>query len=636
MTFPIAVDLEGALAAAGVGVWSWDPKTDQMSMTEAFLNTLGHGSSGRILPQALIHEADRAAFGDALRGAALPADAALPCDCALRVRAADGSYRLLRLRGAAERDEAGDTLRVTGLHEDIVQCQCADERLRLMEEISGTGAWEMTLEPFSFNCSPAASALLGLAPGALPGTQAACLDLFHPGERARVAQAIRVAMRRRGQGGHRAGPFRARIWLADGAARPCVFHAAVQRSASGGSVGLIGTIADATGQNDAALRRKQARKLELMGQFSSGVAHDFNNFLSVIMGNLDLVREAECPADARRYVDEAIAAAHKGEELTRALLGFVHQERVVPGPANLDRTIGDMSGLLQHILPEAIRVEMRTEEKELWPVEIDISAFESALLTLVMNARDSMQGSGTLTIETANHLQPEPSGRDDGSGLAAGYYVMVSLSHTGVEPGQSEPLARADIQVQAGRVGRETAADLVRELVSQAGGHVCMLCHEGGWCRIRLFFPVLALPAKAKAVAAEATGGRFAGRVLLVEDEPLVMRMMERRLCKLGLDCVTAASGAEALRAFEKNGPFDILITDIVMPGSIQGYGLVTHLRRQQPQLPVILMSGYASEDIPQGNACAPGAIRLMKPVSKDALVEALHALLAGARGARF
>ena len=163
-----------------------------------------------------------------------------------------------------------------------------------------------------------------------------------------------------------------------------------------------------------------------------------------------------------------------------------------------------------------------------------------------------------------------------------------------------------------------------------------MLCHEGGWCRIRLFFPVLALPAKAKAVAAEATGGRFAGRVLLVEDEPLVMRMMERRLCKLGLDCVTAASGAEALRAFEKNGPFDILITDIVMPGSIQGYGLVTHLRRQQPQLPVILMSGYASEDIPQGNACAPGAIRLMKPVSKDALVEALHALLAGARGARF
>lgn len=521
------------------------------------------------LPIALIHEADRAALWKALHAAARAPGEDKPCDYTLRVRAGDGACHLVRLRGAAVRNDAGVALRVAGYLEDITESQSGDEQLRLLQEVTDAGAWELTFEPFSLACSPEAGIMLGLEPGKTQSSKAACVALFHPADRRRVERAIGLVTRRRGGAFRRVGPFRARVQHGDGGVRLCDFHCVARRNRLGDVIGLIGTVGDATRQAEAELRRKQSQKLELVGQFASGVAHDFNNFLSVIMGNLDLVRDTDCSPDARRYVEEALAAARKGEGLTRKLLSFARAEDAAPGLANLNRVIGDIDGFLHHILPEAIRVELRPG-KGLWPVELDIAAFENALLNLVVSARDSMEGSGTIVIETANRTLTDASGHGDLAGIAAGRYVMVSVSDTGAKQSQGGPKeAQNPLSANAGWTNCQVGAAVARELAKQAGGHVRVHSGPGNGVTIRLLFPALGSGERAEARTGSGDGGDLSGRVLLVEDEPLVMRMMERRLRKLGLDCVTASSGSEALRCFEKDGPFDLLITDVVMPGAI-------------------------------------------------------------------
>ncbi|MFV0334042.1 MAG: response regulator [Tropicimonas sp.] len=490
MSFPSAVDFERALAAAGIGLWCWDPESDRISLSghlSARLAAVCEEAGGQaLLPLPLIEGTDLAALRAALQ-AAQSQRGDRPCDCLLRIRVADGSACRIRLRGGGIR---GDTVLVAGFLDEVTEQE--------------------------------------------PG-----------------------------------GPGRAES------------------------------------------RSEDTRKLELAGRFSGEVVHDFGNLLSVITGNLDLLREMERSPEARRYVEEALSAAREGEALTRRLLAFLHQAETAPVLVNPGRVIGDMEGMLRHILPEAIAVEL-CSGRDLWPVEIDIASFESALLDLVMTMRDATDGAGRLTITAANHCHAGAAG----GAIPEGRYVAVSISADGARP-----------------VPAASAAPVARAFAGTAGGYLdCPAGPEGEWM-IRLLLPAPGLAGAGEIPPVRAEEAGLSGRVLLVEDEPLVLHMMERRLSKLGLDCVSAPTGAEALRRFDRDGPFDLLVTDIVMPGAIQGPGLVTHLRRQQPDLPVIFVSGYANDDATMGGALPPRAIRLMKPVSKSDLLIALRRQLPG-RGA--
>jgi PAS domain S-box-containing protein len=400
--------------------------------------------------------------------------------------------------------------------------------------------------------------------------------------------------------------------------------------------GLSVYATDITQRVEAEQQLRQAQKMEAVGQLTGGVAHDFNNLLTVIMGNADLLIE-ESGDDARmRVVAEMIqAAAGRGADLTHRLLAFSRRQPLAPRVVDVNQLVIGLEGLLRRTLHEDIEVEM-VRGAGLWRAVVDQAQLESALLNIAINARDAMPAGGKLTIETANvHLDDAYASLHDE--VRAGQYVMIALSDTG-EGMAPEVLARAfDPFFTTKPVGKGSGLGLsmVYGFAKQSGGHVKLYSEHGYGTAVKLYLPRASERQAAEESAAPGAAPVPTGheRIAVVEDEDLVRRFAEAALRDLGYEVTAFATGPDLLRAMEGGLTFDLLFTDIVLPGGMNGRRIAEEVTARLPAVKVLYSSGYTDNAIVHHGRLDEGVTLLNKPFRKAEMARKVRAVLDGQSG---
>jgi PAS domain S-box-containing protein len=375
---------------------------------------------------------------------------------------------------------------------------------------------------------------------------------------------------------------------------------------------------------------RQSQKMEAIGQLTGGIAHDFNNLLTGIIGSLDLVRRrlaANRSDDIPRLMDAASTSAHRAAALTHRLLTFARRQSLDMRPSDINKLVASMQELLERSLGERIELECMLAA-DLWTALTDANQLESALLNLVVNARDAMPEGGRLTIETLN-VQLDDSYTSTFDGVEPGDYVAISVSDTGTGM-PPEVLAKAvDPFFTTKPVGEGTGLGLsvIYGFVKQSRGHLRIYSESGHGTTVKLYLP----RAIHNAVEPANAGGdapRGQGEVvLIVEDDPTVRLIISDALKDVGYKVLVAPDAREALSILQGNDRLDLLLSDVVLP-HINGRKLAEAARGLRPGLKVLFVSGYAEEATVRSDFLAPGMDMLTKPFSLDALAGKVSAML--------
>ncbi len=384
---------------------------------------------------------------------------------------------------------------------------------------------------------------------------------------------------------------------------------------------------------------RQAQKMEAVGQLTGGVAHDFNNLLQALAGCLRMIERRAPAPEVRSLVDAGRQAVDRGAKLVQQLMAFARRQALRPEPVDLrDRVLG-MSELLSRALRGNIEVETEFAPG-LWPVLVDPTQFELAVINLAVNARDAMPKGGRLRVEAANRPAapdaaggPERAGEMGASEMGAGDMVAVTVSDTGIGM-TPEVLARAfEPFFTTKGVGEGSGLGLaqVYGFARQAGGSVILDSVPGAGTRVTLL-----LPRSLEAVTSPAPDGpplpdrtSPGARVLLVEDDPVVASTVAAALEDAGYEVARVATADEAVPLLSSRARIDVLFSDVVMPGRLSGVDLMREARRLRPGLPTVLTTGY-SEEV----AKATGVRVLTKPYRVGDLIRTLEAAMAAARAA--
>lgn len=375
----------------------------------------------------------------------------------------------------------------------------------------------------------------------------------------------------------------------------------------------------------------QSQKNESIGQLTGGVAHDFNNILAVALGSFELLLDSVQSPDQTEIIENGIEACERGAGLTRSLLAFARKSRLEPVLIDLNDVARQAQNWMRRALPESVVVETALLAG-LWPVKLDLSSIESALLNLILNARDAMNGVGKLTIETANVRieQAYIDHRDEP--LEPGRYVMLAVSDTGsgIEPAVLKRIFEPFFSTKPPGQGSGVGLSMVMGFVRQSEGTVQVYSELEHGTTFKLYFPAVGRaafdePQKQPSVSSMQTPR---ARIMLVEDEDRVRAVLEGLLRNAGFDVVAKTSGDSAFASLQEDSEFDLIITDIVMPGKLQGTHLASEIRKANPDFKFIFLSGYAAESMVHGNGLQPEDIRLMKPVRKQELLNAIEKAL--------
>ncbi|KAA2242134.1 hybrid sensor histidine kinase/response regulator [Salinarimonas soli] len=371
---------------------------------------------------------------------------------------------------------------------------------------------------------------------------------------------------------------------------------------------------------------KQAQRLEAVGQLTGGVAHDFNNLLMVINGNVERLRRMGPDERQRRALEAIATAARRGASLTRQLLSFSRRQVHEPTVLDLRRSLPAVQDMLRSSLRGDIAVEIAVAP-DLWPVKVDLSELELAILNIAVNARDAMPDGGRLTVAARNATLA-----DGGVAGLRGDFVALSLTDTGcgIPPDVAARVFEPFFTTK--EVGRGTGLGLsqVYGFAVQSGGTASLASEPGRGTTITLHLPRTREAPAAVDGAPESSVPRDGhGRVLLVEDNAAVAEVTVATLEELGYEVRHAADPAGALRLLEGEGRFDLVVSDIVMPGPVNGVDLARMIRTRHPHMPILLATGYS--EVAQ-SAAEEGFPTLRKPYEAASLREAIRAALAGRR----
>jgi PAS domain S-box-containing protein len=423
-------------------------------------------------------------------------------------------------------------------------------------------------------------------------------------------------------------------WLHhDGRPLDIVHSGAPVREAGERVGGAVYVSEDVTARRKLERQLAQAQKMEAVGQLTGGIAHDFNNILTVITGTIEILADgvADRPglADIAKLIDEA---ATRGAELTRQLLAFARKQPLQPQKTDINALTTEAASLLRPTLGEQVEIES-VLEADAWPTLIDRGQLVTAIINLGINARDAMPGGGKLTLETANVMLDESYARINPD-VHAGPYVMVAVSDTGT----GIPAALLDKVLEpfftTKEVGKGTGLGLsmVYGFVKQSGGHIKIYSEEGHGTSIKLYLPRasdLGLPAAEAAPAAAQEGGQEC--ILVVEDDRMVREHVVAQLNNLGYRTLAAADAAAALALLDGGAEPDLLFTDVIMPGGINGRLLADQALRRRPGLKVLFTSGYTETAIVHHGRLDPGVLLLAKPYRKIDLARMVRKALEAA-----
>jgi CheY-like chemotaxis protein len=370
--------------------------------------------------------------------------------------------------------------------------------------------------------------------------------------------------------------------------------------------------------------------MEAIGQLTGGIVHDFNNLLTVISLNLEMLESKLTDSDHRELLNDAQEATKLGAELTKRLLAFGRRQSLNPTPTNLNTLVADVATLLRRSLGESVETTIRLSE-QLPLVMVDTGQIQNALLNLTINARDAMPNGGQLIIET-NRIEIDFESAAAYADLAPGKYVTLAVTDTGT--GMMQEVCQRAFEpfytTKEVGVGTGLGLSMVYGFVKQSGGHVQICSEVGHGTTVRLYLPEHGGDTQAMVqVASTQAKPAFYGKVVLVvEDNQHVRRVSVRRLKELGLAVIEADSGLAALNVVDRGDPIDVLFTDVVMPGGITGVELAREARRRRPGLKVLFTSGYAEPGALKGNLLSTDLHWLGKPYSIKDLDTKLRELL--------
>jgi CheY-like chemotaxis protein len=351
--------------------------------------------------------------------------------------------------------------------------------------------------------------------------------------------------------------------------------------------------------------------METVGQLTGGIAHDFNNLLAVVLGNLDLALK-RLPDDPklRQLIENSLEAAKRGASLTQRMLAFARRQELKMEPVDVPERVRNMAELLQGSIGPGIEINTRFPLR-IRPAVVDANQLELAVLNLAVNARDAMPAGGTLTIAA----QEARIGADDPSGLKPGEYICLSVTDTG-EGMDEETLKRAvEPFFTTKGIGKGTGLGLsmIHGFAEQSAGRLVLKSVKGKGTTAELWLPVAEQVAqrepKPEPKARPPKRASRKLRVLVVDDDPLVLMNTAAMLEDLGHEVLEASSGEQALRVLRRKNGVDLVITDQLMPG-MTGTQLIAAIRSERPELPIILATGYSELRTPT-DASIP---RLAKP----------------------
>ena len=361
----------------------------------------------------------------------------------------------------------------------------------------------------------------------------------------------------------------------------------------------VGVLSDATERLRLEAQFRQAQKMEAIGHLTGGIAHDFNNILAVILGNAEIILEDIPNPQLREFVELVICTAERGAVLTQRLLAFGRRQALQPEPVDLSQSIGTLADMLKRTLGEQIDIVIVRATKERKAL-IDRSIFESALINLAVNARDAMPDGGTLTI-AADYMDPSESEHRSAQSAAPAAFLRVSVTDTGT--GMTEKVRARVFEpfFTTKPVGRGSGLGLamVYGFVKQSGGQVFIESEVGRGTTVHLDLPIA--PVKPGKSTVSSPAGRVATptgteRILLVEDEFEVRRFVARLLGRLGYTVIEAENAIVALDILRRPDAVDLLFSDLILPGGMNGLRLVEQARRMRPELRVLLTTGYTGD----------------------------------------
>jgi signal transduction histidine kinase len=377
---------------------------------------------------------------------------------------------------------------------------------------------------------------------------------------------------------------------------------------------------------------RQSQKMESVGQLTGGVAHDFNNLLTIILGNLQMALRRVPDGKARTLLVNAHQGAERAAELTKRLLAFSRSQPLDPQLIDANKLVAGMSDLLDRTLGETISVET-VRSGGLWQTEADNAELESAILNLAINARDAMPSGGKLTIETGNTYLDEHY-CETAEGVKPGQYVMIAVTDTGAGMPKDVIDKAFDPFFTTKPAGSGTGLGLsqVYGFVRQSGGHVRIYSEIGEGTTVKIYLPRSF--AQAKPVPVSPTQENIPKgsqeTVLVVEDDPAVRSYVAESLVSLNYQVRQAANAEAAFIIINDSAPIDLLLTDVVMPGT-NGRVLADKAVQRRPGLKVLYMTGYSRNAIVHQGRLDPGVSLIQKPFSQDVLASRVRKILSGA-----
>ena len=410
-------------------------------------------------------------------------------------------------------------------------------------------------------------------------------------------------------------------------------------SSEGEVVGVRGASRDITERAKAeeALREseeqlRQAQKMEAIGQLAGGIAHDFNNILTVVMGYSELILVSEeCSSGSlRSNVEEIKTAAERASALTRQILAFSRRQALKPEVLSLNDVLESTERLLRRTLGEDIEL-IALARPDLGLAEVDGHQLEQVLMNLALNARDAMPAGGTLTLETSNveldreYCRAHP-------GIEPGAYVMLVVSDTGTGMDEETQSRAFEPFFTTKEPGKGTGLGLatVYGIVKQSGGSIFVYSEPGKGSMFKIYLPRVDKPARSRSRAAPPPDSVAGSEtILVVEDETAVRELLSRVLGRLGYVVLSVGSGDDALALLrEADSQVDLLLTDIVLPGRLQGNELACAASSLWPRLPVLYMSGYTRDAIVHSGRLDEGVNYIAKPFVPGELARKIREVL--------
>jgi PAS domain S-box-containing protein len=633
--------LELATASASLGVWDWNVKDNVMVWDDQMMALYGH--TRQTFPGGIeawqngLHHDDREATWEACQSA-LRGDSEWNHE--FRIMRPDGAVRCIKANGEVLWGQDGSPVRMLGINRDITERKeneilIKEKELlfRESQQAAMVGSYKCDFIAGKWESTEVLDTIFGIDADYVRSIQG-WLNIVHPDDRDMMDRYLMeevISNRKTFSKEYRI------IRQNDGEIRWVDGRGKAEFDNAGNILSLIGTIQEISERKKAENEKAklesqlhQAQKMESIGSLAGGVAHDFNNKLSVILGYAQLAQMVAGPeSEVYSHLQEVCKAAESSADLTRQLLAFARQQTIVPKMLDLNETITGMFKMLNRLIGENIHLDWQTKS-DLWPINFDPSQIDQILANLCVNARDSVSENGKITIETENctinesYVTRHPY-------VVEGDYVKIAVSDNGCGMNKEtidrifEPFFTTKEEGKGTGLGLATVFGIVK----QNNGFINVYSEPGIGTTFTLYIPRYL--GKTKQIGPEGPTiptPRGLETILLVEDELGLLNMAAMILTRQGYTVLSANSAKEALRLAQENaGRIDLLITDVIMP-EMNGKELTHALQSRNPQLKSIFMSGYTADVISQHGVLEEGVNFIQKPFALPDLAHKVRDVL--------